>query len=244
MHAKTLLLLALAASAAPVPAASAAERSGPGTYTFGTGEAPRVKVSTVNGQVRVEGTDGREVRVDARLEGSNREDWDLEVTHAGDEVEVRVCCGPCAQAKQNRCEGEAPRADLALRVPKGARLHVSSVNASVQVRDVAGRQQLSTVNGRVELRGSSQDVDVSTVNGRVELAPAAVGATSVSTVDGDVQLRLPREGGGARVTFSSVSGSFNGRSEALGNRSETYGDGAHRVRVSTVSGGLEVREGR
>jgi DUF4097 and DUF4098 domain-containing protein YvlB len=81
---------------------------------------------------------------------------------------------------------------------------------------------------------------VSAVSGNVELAPEALKDTEVSTVSGNVKLKLPR-GAGATLDFSSVGGRFNGRGVNLGSTSQTYGNGEHDVDVSTVSGAFDVQ---
>ena len=69
----------------------------------------------------------------------------------------------------------------------------------------------------------------------MELVPEALADTEVSTVSGNVKLKLPR-GAGANVEFSSVGGSFNGRSVNLGSTEQKYGNGEHDVEVRTVGG--------
>lgn len=227
MHA--LLLLALAAAPA----------SNTRSWEFHTGGSPEVRVSAINGSIRVEASDDDRVQVEADQEGAGTDPrLRVEARQEGDAVEVKVCCGPCGEARQS-CPGHTPRVRLSLRVPRRSELDLSAVNADVRVQGVAGPQEVSIVNGKVEVSGSADDVSVSTVNGAVELAPRRLGDTEVSTVAGPVRLKLP-ERAGARVSFSSVGGRFNGRGVALGSVNETYGDGRSEVAVSTVSGTLDV----
>jgi DUF4097 and DUF4098 domain-containing protein YvlB len=92
----------------------------------------------------------------------------------------------------------------------------------------------------VSVKGSRGDLEVSAVSGNVVLEPAALDDTEVSTVSGNVKLKLPR-GAGAKVDFSSVGGSFNGRGVSLGSTEKTYGNGGHDVEVSTVSGAFDIQ---
>ncbi|MBF5041212.1 DUF4097 domain-containing protein [Aggregicoccus sp. 17bor-14] len=225
MHA--LLLLALAAT------------PNPQSFSFDAGAAPNVHVSDVNGSVTIEGSETGKVTVEARQEGSAEAlaDYPVEVKQEGDTVTARLCCGPCAE--KNRSCNHPPDTHFTLRVPRGARLELSVVNAAVRVRGVSGRQEVSSVNGAVELSGSTQALKVSTVNGSVRLAPQEVADTDVSTVAGDVKLQLP-DHASAKVDYSTVGGSFNGKSKALGSVSRQYGAGAHDIDVSTVSGALDV----
>ncbi|MCI0571243.1 MAG: DUF4097 family beta strand repeat-containing protein [Myxococcaceae bacterium] len=227
MHA--LLLLALAAS--PTPS----------SWQFRTDATPEVSVSNINGSIRVEAGEEDRVTVEARQEGSDeeRKQWRVEARKSGNTVEVEVCCGPCGKERRH-CDDDSVETHLTLRVPRGAELELSAVNADVEVKGVAGEQEVSTVNGRVDLRGSVQDVSVSTVNGTVLLAPETLRDLDVSTVSGDVKLQLPTRAD-ARLDFSTVGGSFNGRGLMLGSVEETYGKGTHSIDVSTVSGKLEVK---
>jgi Putative adhesin len=226
MH-TTLLLLALAAT------------PGPQTWSFDAGAAPTVKVTDVNGSITLEGSETGKVSVEVRREGSadTLARYPLEVRKDGDTVTARMCCGPCAE-KNHNCRNP-PETHFTLRVPRGASLEISAVNAPVRVSGVTGRQEVSSVNGKVEISGSTKELRVSTVNGEVSLAPQAVAETEVSTVSGDVRLKLPARAD-ATVDYSTVGGSFNGESKTLGSLTRKYGAGTQQVDVSTVSGELQV----
>ena len=197
------LLLVLAAAPAPQ------------TWKFQTGGTPEVHISNIKGKIEIDGTDGNVVSFEVFQEGDekSRNTYPVEVVQEGNEVRARVCCGPCEE-RQRRCD-EPVATRFSVKVPRGTELHVSAVDAPVKVTGVAGEQEISTVNGRVDVSGSKKDLSVSAVSGDVALAPEQVGRTSVSTVSGNVKLKLP-ERADARLSFSSVGGSFNGKSTALG----------------------------
>lgn len=222
------LLLVLAAAPAPQ------------SWQFQTDGTPKVSISNVNGSVKVEAVDGKTVSVEATQEGSEAERAKnpIEVKQDGDEVTVQMCCGSCGKSFSN-CHDPAPT-HFVVKVPRDASLEVSSVEAPVTVSGVAGDQELSVVSGDVSVKGSRGDLEVSAVSGDVVLEPAALEDTEISTVSGDVKLKLPR-GAGAKVDFSSVGGSFNGRGVSLGSTEKKYGNGEHDVDVSTVSGGLAIQ---
>lgn len=224
-----LLPLLLVLAAAPNPQ----------TWNFKTEGAPEVHISNIKGSIAVDGTDGNSVSFEVFQEGDekSRNTYPVEVVQDGNEVRARVCCGPCEEHRR-RCE-DTVATRFVVKVPRGTELHVSAVDAVVKVAGVAGEQAISTVNGRVDVSGSKKDVSVSAVNGDVVLAPAMAGRTSVSTVSGNVKLKLPEQPD-VRLSFSSVGGSFNGKSTALGSVSRTWGEGTHEVDVSTVSGSLDV----
>lgn len=210
----------------------------PQTWNFKTEGAPEVHISNIRGSINVDGADGNNVSFEVFQDGDekSRNTYPVEVVQDGNEVRARVCCGPCEEHR-NRCE-DTVTTRFVVKVPRGTELHVSAVDALVKVAGVTGEQEISTVNGRVEVSGAKKDLSVSAVKGDVVLAPEA-GHTSVSTVSGNVKLKLP-ERPDVRLSFSSVGGSFNGKSTALGSVNRTWGEGTHEVEVSTVSGSLDV----
>lgn len=225
------LALLLVLAAAPTPQ----------TWKFQTDGTPEVHISNIEGSISVEGVDGNsvffEVLQDRDVKSGNTSL--VEVVQDGDKVKARVCCGPCeSERRANRCNDVAPTR-FVVKVPRGTELHVSAVNAPVRVAGVAGEQEISSVNGKVDVSGSKKDLSVSAVAGDVTLAPEQVAATSVSTVSGNVRLKMP-ERADARLQFSSVSGSYDGKSVALGSKSRTWGEGTHSIEVSTVSGALDT----
>ncbi|WP_217440170.1 MULTISPECIES: DUF4097 family beta strand repeat-containing protein [unclassified Myxococcus] len=227
-----LPLLAVLASAAPTTQ----------TWKFDTDGTPQVHLSNVNGAVRVDAVDGNTVVIEAVPENpdNSRKPLEVEVTQEGDEVRARVCCGPCAERQQS-CRADQGTVRLTVKVPRASELEVSVVNGAVVVKGVTGPQKHATVNGRVEVNGSERRLSVSSVEGEVVLAPRKLEDTEITTVSGNVRLKLP-ERADAQVEFSSVGGSFNGSSVALGSRKKTYGAGTHEVEVSTVGGSLTVQE--
>lgn len=223
------LLLVLAAAPAPQ------------TWTFETDGTPVVHISNIEGAVTVDGTGGNIVSFEVFQDGdeNTRNAYPVEVVQDGDEIRARVCCGPCGEERRNRSCNKQVATRFVVKVPRGAELHVSAVNAPVKVSGVEGEQEIASVNGRVDLSGSRKELSVSAVTGDVTLAPREVAATTVSTVSGNVRLKLP-ERADARLEFSSVAGSYNGKSVSLGSTSQKWGEGTHPIEVSTVSGALEA----
>jgi DUF4097 and DUF4098 domain-containing protein YvlB len=222
------LLLILAAAPAPQ------------SWQFETDGTPKVSVSNINGSIRVDAVEGKTVSVEVTQKGdeAERARYPVEVEKDGDEVSVRLCCGSCAK-KMSNCNNP-PETHFVVKVPRDSSLEVSSVGAPVKVSGVAGEQEVSVVSGDVSVTGSRGELEVSAVSGNVELVPESLADIEVSTVSGNVRLKLPR-GAGANVDFSSVGGRFNGRDVTLGSTEQKYGNGAHDVDVSTVSGALEIQ---
>ncbi|WP_245814510.1 DUF4097 family beta strand repeat-containing protein [Cystobacter ferrugineus] len=212
----------------------------PASWRFEAGATPEVSLSAVNGSIQVEAVEGQTVSVEARREDGSDAKPFLDVEHDGDEVSVSVCCGPCDERRAvSRCDNPVP-VHLVVKVPRGSELEVSAVGAPVKVTGVTGSMEVSTVNGDVSLLGSRGRLEVTTVGGSVELRPDDIDNTEVSTVSGNVKLKLPRDAG-ARVEFSSVGGRFNGGGGSMGSIERRYGDGEHPVEISTVNGSLDLQ---
>lgn len=229
MHLALLVVLA----AAPVT---------PQTWTFETDGTPEVHIANVDGAIRVDGVDGNSAVFEAVREGPEKpgNKTEVRVVQKGDVIRAEVCCGPCEEERRS-CKGDLGSVRFTVKVPRGTELHVGAVNSAVAVTGVTGEQEISTVNGRVEVNGSERQLSVSAVEGEVVLAPRKVVTTSVSTVSGNVRLKLPAKAD-AKVEFTSVGGSFNGSQTALGSKERTYGAGTQQVAVSTVSGSLTVQQ--
>lgn len=230
MHSLALLVLLAAAPATPQ------------TWKFETDGTPEVHIGNVDGVVRVDGVDGNNVVFEVVREGpeSSRNKFEVEVVQEGDVVKAQVCCGKCEEERHS-CKGDLGPVRFTVKVPRQTELHIGVVNSTVSVTSVTGAQEISSVNGRVEVNGSERRIEVSSVEGEVVLAPRRLVTSSVSTVSGDVRLKLPAKAD-ATVEFSSVGGSFNGSSVALGSKEKSYGAGSEKVAVSTVSGSLTVKE--
>jgi|GEM_PF-2491103 len=213
------------------------------TWSGETNGTPEVTISNVKGSIQVEGVEGKTVSVEARGEDGADVKNSLRFAQDGDdEVDIQVCCGPCTDTQKSSLSScsNPPSVHLVVKVPRGSELDVSAVKAPIKVSGVTGKQELAAVDGDISVRGSRGKLEVSTVNGQVDLLPDALAHTEVSTVAGNVKLKLPR-GAGARVEYASVGGKFNGRGVTLGSAEQRYGNGENQVEVSTVSGALDIQ---
>jgi DUF4097 and DUF4098 domain-containing protein YvlB len=127
-----------------------------------------------------------------------------------------------------------------------------SVSGDVHVTGVTGHLHASAVSGDVHIKDVSGSVSATAVSGDVNVEIARLeGAEDMkfSTVSGDVTLSLPASLD-ADVDMSSFSGSIKTdfpvevRSEKFGSRNWArgkLGDGSRRLRISTVSGDVNMR---
>ena len=210
-------------------------------YSFPAGDAPRIEVKNIAGGISVQGEDRADVEITVTRTGGSEEErrsWTVALEPSAAGLSAQACCGGCGRVRQKCSSRDRVEVSFVLRVPRGARLVLSSVSGDVRAGGVSGAQHVETVSGAVSLQGSREAAEVSSVSGEIELAPALVAATRVSSVSGSVKLRLPR-GAGARISLSTVSGKLVGRRGA--NRL-TVGQGGPRVDLETVSGNVTLVE--
>ena len=181
-----------------------------------------VDVHVVRGSVRAEVTSGEEAQIDA-AGGACR----LHVPP--DDGRVRVSAG-------------AGDAELVVKVPAGVRLVVHAVDGPVRasgIRDVDAH----VVNGGIEIVHAAR-VRARSVNGPITLALDAPDASTLSTVNGDIDVSLPasadvdvdaRSATGQIALAVPVTGSVDAKSVH-----GAIGRGGHSLRLRSVSGKISV----
>src|SRR4249919_2815157 len=155
-------------------------------------------------------------------------------------------------------------ATVTVSVPRKCAAQVGVVSATAVMSGMGARASVKSVSGGITLDGVTGDVDVNTVSGDLTLADGwlerldvngvsgdvtadldlnPLGGMQVTTVSGEVVLRLPAEAD-ARVNLHSVSGDVRSefaelrRSSAPASRSVSgsLGAGSGQVSVTTMSG--------
>lgn len=130
------------------------------------------------------------------------------------------------------------------------RVEANTVSGGLEARSLDGEVTFRSVSGDLTLAGGCvARLESKTVSGRVtadvELAPA--GQMRVSTLSGDVVLRLPA-GAGAEAELRSASGQLNSDFSSLaaarvpGSKTltGTLGSGSGKLAVSTMSGDVTI----
>ena len=149
--------------------------------------------------------------------------------------------------------GRAMSVAYDLRVPRNAAVRAKSVNGTITIANVAGDLRTETVNGAVRISDVAGQVTAKTVNGSLKASYVAVndsGTNSFKTVNGSVEVRLPRDVSGkfrAKTVNGSLKSDFPldvrkpkyrpGRSieDRLGAADATYS-------FSTVNGSIRILE--
>jgi len=201
-----------------------------------------------NGGIRVEGWDGTEIRVQARVTTRARSDGDA--AELAREVEVLSAPG--------RLSTEGPRTrgrtswsvSYRIQVPVGTELDLSTTNGGISVTGVRAAVEVRSTNGGIRLEDVEGSVRARTTNGGVQafFSPGAAlqHDTDLQTTNGAVSLHLPA-GVSARIEASTRNGGITtdfpitveGR---LGrNLSGVLGEGGPEIRIRTTNGAVRIR---
>lgn len=196
----------------------------------------RVEISNMRGEIRVRGSDRSDIGIRGSIgEGAKG----LIVEGDAKRLKVRVDY-PESRGGWGGWLGGTSVGDsrLEIELPRGVSLEVSSVSATIDVRDVAGeRLKVETVSGRIEVEAVPVELEVDAVSGDVTLRLDGSKRVDIETVSGDVELDGRLDG---RLKAQAVSGDLVFR---LGDSPLADGN------LSTVSGDLRLdtalaRDGR
>lgn len=205
----------------------------------------------------------------ARIEviGEERKDVSLSVTLSGGRRKIVTPSGAKTLAgggggleiseRDNRIsvesDGPPDRVAIVARVPRRAQLNLSTTNeGEIIVRDIVGDLQLENINGPITATNITGSVIAESVNKPITVGLAAVaagGATSLSSLNGDITLTLPASAR-AELHLDSARGEIVSDfeldvkpSKPLIERNETRGGVSVRMEnvvVATMNGGGPV----
>lgn len=257
-------LVGLVAVAVLAPAAARGQERQDDSFTWNgaVGSGSWVTLRNLNGPVRIEGSDGRQVEVRAtkRWRRGDPEEVEIRVTRYGsNDDDVLVCaiwgnatCDENGYRTERGNRGDRNNdvsVEFVVRVPRGVNVAPGTVNGTVRVDDVTGEVRASTVNGAVEARSLGGPVTASTVNGDVNVQMSTVGDRDLrfNTVNGSVTVALP-DRLDADVEMNTVNGhlqadyplTLSGRINPRHMRG-TIGNGGRRITFTTVNGSVTLK---
>lgn len=225
-----------------------------------TGDRPSVTVSEITGRPLQVGYDGGTLTIAYEaLSWERLLDW-LKPLHDTAAVTVTVpsdcpiqlgvvsasavVCGLSSGASVKGVSGEITLDGVA------GDVQADTVSGALEGRDVDGTVRFKSVSGDLTLAdGSLSLLEADNINGQIaaDVSLAAAGAMRISTISGDVTLRLPADSD-ARVRLHSTSGNvsseFDSLRTAISPASHTVsgnvGGGSGRVSVNSVSGAVTL----
>ena len=138
-----------------------------------------------------------------------------------------------------------------IKLPKGVKVDVSTVNGGLDVNGAQSEVEASTVNGRIEVATTSGPVNAKTVNGSINVRMDALSGDDdleFTTVNGSVSVEVPSNFAG-ELSMETVNGSLttdfpltiSGKVNPKHIRA-TVGKGGRRVELKTVNGSIELRK--
>ncbi len=159
------------------------------------GEPISVSIDIMSARIEVIGEERKDVSLAVTLSGGRRKI----VTPSGAKTLAGGGGGLEISERDNRIsvesDGPPDRVALVVRVPRRAQLNLSTVNdGQIIVRDIVGDLQLENVNGPITATNITGSVIAESVNSPIIVGLAAVaagGATSLSSLNGDITLTLP-----------------------------------------------------
>jgi len=229
-----------------------------------------IRVRNVNGEMRVRASTSDKVEVVASKSWRRGDPKDVTIeSKKGSDGSILVCVyyanadTQCTEnsynmhsdrrSRDNRWDGDHNdvAVDFEIRVPKGVKVGVWSVNGGVSVDGVTSEVRAGTVNGGVDAVSAGGPVQASTVNGSVR---ATMGKwdgdqdLSFSTVNGSVIAEFAGDID-ADIDLTTVNGRFqtdwpvtiSGRIDPRHLRA-TLGKGGRRIKLTTVNGNVELRK--
>ncbi len=154
-----------------------------------------VQLGAVSGELRVTGSERRDVRLRGSME---RGRFELVATPGRISLATRSV---------NNRQGTAY---IEVEVPIGTRVLATTVSGLVELRGTQGEATVRSTSGRVQVRGARERIDVETVSGIVELQDVQ-GRIGVEGVSADVEVWEAR----GDLTAETVSGEIRIRRSAL-----------------------------
>ncbi len=185
-----------------VPLALVAQTSGDRVDTTLTlDRGGHVQLGAVSGEIRVTGSDRRDVRITATMERGR--------------FELSVTPGRIALSTRSVNQRQSS-AYIEVQVPVGTRVSANTVSGLVEVRATQGEVVARSTSGRVDVRGARERLDVETVSGTIDLRDVQ-GRMAVEGVSADIEVEDAR----GDLTSETVSGGIRiRRSQLTGLRAE------------------------
>ena len=200
---RTAIVLAAVLAAAGAVGQTQAQRAAPAQMQPETiniplsrpGEPMSLSIDILSARIEVIGEERKDVELKVTLSAGRRKI----VTPSGAKMLAGGGAGLEISERDNRVnvESDLPTSPIAIvaRVPRRAKLDLSTVNESeIVVRDIVGDLQLENVNGPITATNITGSVIAESVNNPITVGlsgVAACGATSLSSLNGDITLTLP-----------------------------------------------------
>ena len=220
----------------------------------------QVKVSGLNGGLKIETWNGNQAEIHITITASDREALarhPLYVEETGNGLTIRTEDLSERNRGRNRDSDDRNwgrnrdyvRHEAVLRLPSNINLNVSGINGGVEVGQITGTIAVSGINGGVNVAQAGRATKLSGINGRVSVAFTSIGEEGlhISGINGGVELRIPASIN-AELDVRGTNGSVNSEIQMTtsgewrrGELRGTLGSGGPRIEVSGVNGGIHLK---
>jgi len=224
-----------------------------------------LRVDDLNGSIEVEAASGDVAEVTGEKDWRRGDPKDVRFAVVKDGDNVVICalwgdestCDADGSHMHHRgrhndcCDHNDVNVRFTVRIPKGVKLSVNTVNGSLDVAGATSEVVAETVNGRVEVTTGGGPVSANTVNGSIRVSMQAVPGSAdlrFKTVNGSIVVSVPGNLN-ADLDMETTNGSLTsdfpltvtGRVNPKRLRA-TIGSGGRHVEMSTVNGSIELRK--
>ena len=249
---RNLLPIVIVVLIPPVVWADSGARQSKEAFSW-KGKAPALFLRDLNGSVAVEAATGADIEVTGTVSWKDSNPADIRFETKPSAKGVTICALWPVSSGRSEC-GEngtynlsnTRENDLAVafkvKLPKGTRLDVETVNGQIDVAGATAAVKAETVNGSVHVDTASAAVDIETVNGtiQVNVTGGGPGDLKLQTVNGAIDVKVP-SGFDAEVTAETVNGSVVVAGQKYKHAAQvTMGKGGRKVNAETVNGSIAV----
>lgn len=166
--------------------------------TFDVGADGELSLSNISGDVRIEGTSGNQITLEAVKRLRGRADSELldevqvDISHTGDRVRVETRYAHDRRHGRDRDHDHSHRGggvsvSYRVAVPMGTEVEVRSVSGDVRISGVDGETSADSVSGNVEINDTPNLKRAKSVSGDVEVTNArSEDELEIGTVSGEV----------------------------------------------------------
>jgi DUF4097 and DUF4098 domain-containing protein YvlB len=208
-----------------------------------------IRIGNISGDVTVTGYDGNAIVVTGTKQGPDKDIVQIEDRSSGGTIDVAV-------RYPHHCNDCNASVLFQVQVPRSISYNftgIHSISGDVNVTGITGHLNASTVSGTVHVTDVAGSVSAKSVSGDVDVEISRLEGTddmTFSTVSGSVIAKLPGSLD-ASVEMSSFSGTIDtsfpieikeDRFTSGHRASGQIGSGTRRLRMSTMSGNLSLRQ--
>lgn len=221
-----------------------------------------LNINNLNGPIRVEQASGDVAEVTGDKDWNRGDPKDVRFAVVKDGNNITICA---LWGDESTCDARGAhyhhhdwngdhndvKVTFTIKLPKGVKVDVNTVNGSLDVAGATSEVQAETVNGRVEVATGGGPVNANTVNGSITVRMQDAPGNSdlkFKTVNGSIDVTVPANLS-ADLDMETVNGSLtsdfpltiSGRVNPK-HLHATIGTGGRRVEMSTVNGSIELRK--